>query len=236
MRRCGWQVDPFSDRPPWYRSVGRAFLSLKCLLHEVPVEHELAVLDERCHIVGRLRVSIMPGQLINNMSSDSLPPGISEEEHIDFSGYAWESSDAHGYAHASEPSSMASSRRSSLGDDGTGGGTGADTDSADSGVHDDVASGGEGTSRPNPFTQLQEAAEKRTSERLVDRCGQEYKFVVTVLNATGVSTDFVDVFCQYRFLNNAEVAFSTESLQNTDGAVATLPPPHLQKSPGILYM
>jgi hypothetical protein len=48
-----------------FRSIGRAFMSLECLLHEVPVEHELLVVDEACRVIGRMRVSVMPGQLIN---------------------------------------------------------------------------------------------------------------------------------------------------------------------------
>ena len=33
--------DPFSDRPPWFMSIGRCFISLESLLHMVPLEHEV---------------------------------------------------------------------------------------------------------------------------------------------------------------------------------------------------
>lgn len=86
-------VDPFSDRPPWFRSIGRAFMSIESLLYEVPVEHELLVLNEACAVVGRIRVSIMPGQLITNLNEKEMPPGMYEEMNVDFSEYDGESSD-----------------------------------------------------------------------------------------------------------------------------------------------
>lgn len=86
-------ADPFSDRPPWFRSIGRAFMSVKCLLYEVPVEHELLVLDESCVVVGRIRVSIMPGQLISNVGEAGMPPGMYEETKVDFSDYDGDTSD-----------------------------------------------------------------------------------------------------------------------------------------------
>ena len=87
-------ADPFSDRPPWFRSIGRAFMSLQSILYEGPVEHELLVMDEQCKVVGRIRVSIMPGQLISNLDEgEASPPGISDESHVDFSDYDGESND-----------------------------------------------------------------------------------------------------------------------------------------------
>jgi hypothetical protein len=33
--------DPFADRPPWFVSIGRCFVSLRSLLHLTPLEHEV---------------------------------------------------------------------------------------------------------------------------------------------------------------------------------------------------
>jgi hypothetical protein len=54
-------VDPFSDRPPWFRLIGRSFITLKSLLYETPLEHELQVVNEAAVRVGKLRINIMPG-------------------------------------------------------------------------------------------------------------------------------------------------------------------------------
>lgn len=58
---------------------------------------------------------------------------------------------------------------------------------------------------------------KRKDMRLLGRQGQKYRFVITVLDAFDISPEFVDVFCQFRFMKSSETAFSTESLQNTSG-------------------
>jgi hypothetical protein len=33
--------DPFADRPPWFSSVGRAYVTLQSLLHGLALEHEV---------------------------------------------------------------------------------------------------------------------------------------------------------------------------------------------------
>eukprot|EP00051_Salpingoeca_urceolata_P021973 m.351823 g.351823 ORF g.351823 m.351823 type:complete len:661 (-) comp19898_c10_seq1:91-2073(-) len=46
------------------------------------------------------------------------------------------------------------------------------------------------------------------------RMGKKFRFVVTVLDARGLSVQFTDVFCQFRFETKSSSAFTTESLQN----------------------
>jgi kinesin family protein 1 len=172
--RQGQGIDPFSDRPPWFRLVGRAFITLKSLLQEAPLEHELTIVNEEAIIVGKIRVSIMPGQVVSNLSADDLPPGMYEERDVDFAGYD------------PEEDMFAPI----LGD--------ADA-TADA---DEMA---------------RQMAASPVESPLGARHGQRYKFVITVLDASDVHTEFVDVFCQFRFLNNSSSAFSTESLQNSEG-------------------
>lgn len=160
-------ADPFSDRPPWFRTIGRAFINLRPLLYEIPVEHSLYIVDEQGKVVGSLRVSIVPGQTIQS-SKEDLPEGALEEQHINFSGIEL------------EPTLKSMEAR-----------------------FDD-----NNTVDPSNI---------RERERLRDRIGQSYTFVVNVISASGVARDFVDVFCQFRFQHHSEAAFSTESLQNTTG-------------------
>ena len=105
-------TDPFLDRPPWFKLIGRSFLSLKCLLLERHLDHLLMVVNERGKAVGNIRVSIEPGrgrwwwggglryvctdqlmsrtglaalaagQLIKNLSEDEAPTGSMFEERV----------------------------------------------------------------------------------------------------------------------------------------------------------
>jgi len=228
-------TDPFSDRPPWFRLVGRAFISLKSLYHETPMEHELKVVDENANVVGKLRVSIMPGQVVKNLSAEDLPPGMYEEREVDFSGYAPDDDDdGDDDDRDDEEEEMANARGATgdqramgksdnlidLGDD-TGNDTGnesgieADGDSlagdAEVGANVDVAK------TPEKPAASMTSAKLKARSRLDSRHGQRYRFVVTVLDASDLPLEFVDVFCQFRFLNNTDAAFSTESLQNENG-------------------
>ncbi len=44
--------------------------------------------------------------------------------------------------------------------------------------------------------------------------GVEYQFRVTVLEASQISSDYADIFCQFNFLHQHEEAYSTEPLKN----------------------
>ena len=197
--RQGQGTDPFSDRPPWFRLVGRAFITLRSLLQEAPLEHELAIVDEEANIVGKIRVSIMPGQVVNNLSADELPPGMYEERDVDFASY--------------EPEEDLSGLldEEGVGNDISGGN--------DSGVEGGEADGGGSVDASlSDLTDIDaRSCGSPFASPLGARHGQRYRFVVTVLDASEVPAEFVDVFCQFRFLNNSSSAFSTESLQNTEG-------------------
>ncbi|KAI6211468.1 Kinesin-like protein KIF1B [Aphelenchoides besseyi] len=53
-------TDPFYDRFPWFRLVGRAFVYMSNLLHNVPLVHKVAVVNESGDVRGYLRVSVEP--------------------------------------------------------------------------------------------------------------------------------------------------------------------------------
>lgn len=52
--------DPFYDRFPWFRMVGRAFIYLSNLLYPVPLVHKVAIVNERGDVRGYLRVAVQP--------------------------------------------------------------------------------------------------------------------------------------------------------------------------------
>lgn len=52
--------DPFYDRFPWFRMVGRSFVYLSNLLYPVPLVHKVAIVNERGDVRGYLRIAVQP--------------------------------------------------------------------------------------------------------------------------------------------------------------------------------
>lgn len=52
------------------------------------------------------------------------------------------------------------------------------------------------------------------ANEFLQKLGVEYRFRVTVLEASQISSDYADIFCQFNFLHQQEEAYSTEPLKN----------------------
>ncbi len=52
------QADPFYDRFPWFRPIGRAFVYLTNLLFGLPLIQNVAIVSERGDIKGYLKIAI----------------------------------------------------------------------------------------------------------------------------------------------------------------------------------
>ncbi|KAJ8687388.1 hypothetical protein QAD02_023182 [Eretmocerus hayati] len=50
--------DPFYDRFPWFRMVGRSFVYLSNLMYPVPLIHKVAIVNEKGDVKGYLRVAV----------------------------------------------------------------------------------------------------------------------------------------------------------------------------------
>ncbi|VDO56399.1 unnamed protein product [Onchocerca flexuosa] len=53
-------TDPFYDRFPWFRMIGRSFVYLNNLVHNVPLVHKVVIVNETAEVKGHLRVAIEP--------------------------------------------------------------------------------------------------------------------------------------------------------------------------------
>lgn len=51
-------ADPFYDRFPWFRLVGRAVVYLSNLMYPVPLIHRIAIVNEKGDVKGYLRVAV----------------------------------------------------------------------------------------------------------------------------------------------------------------------------------
>eukprot|EP00118_Oscarella_pearsei_P002995 m.12536 g.12536 ORF g.12536 m.12536 type:complete len:1608 (+) comp24116_c0_seq1:37-4860(+) len=56
----GLDNDPFLDRVPWFKLIGRSFVFLQNLLHGIRLLHHVPVVNERGHVKGYLRVEMEP--------------------------------------------------------------------------------------------------------------------------------------------------------------------------------
>lgn len=50
--------DPFYDRFPWFRLIGRSFVYLSNLLHNVPLIHKVAIVSDKGVVKGWLSVAL----------------------------------------------------------------------------------------------------------------------------------------------------------------------------------
>jgi hypothetical protein len=54
-------TDPFAERIAWFKNTGRCFALLKNLLYDLPIIHELVIVNEHGFPVGQMKVAITPG-------------------------------------------------------------------------------------------------------------------------------------------------------------------------------
>ncbi|XP_017483994.1 PREDICTED: kinesin-like protein unc-104 isoform X13 [Rhagoletis zephyria] len=182
--------DPFYDRFPWFRMVGRSFIYLSNLLYPVPLVHKVAIVNERGDVRGYLRVAVQP---------------VLDEESIDFNNGVKQSARLIFNEDDAKPKYRALNEKDDVQryiDNG-----GLDTkleelEDADSGRGIDS----------NSASECQEANEE-PGEHL--EIGKEFTFRVTVLQATGIGAEYADIFCQFNFLHRHEEAFSTEPVKNS---------------------
>ncbi|XP_053965548.1 kinesin-like protein unc-104 isoform X5 [Anastrepha ludens] len=182
--------DPFYDRFPWFRMVGRSFIYLSNLLYPVPLVHKVAIVNERGDVRGYLRVAVQP---------------VLDEESIDFNNGVKQSARLIFNKDDAKPKYRALNEKDDVQryiDNG-----GLDTkleelEDADSGRGIDS----------NSASECQEANEE-PGEHL--EVGKEFTFRVTVLQATGIGAEYADIFCQFNFLHRHEEAFSTEPVKNS---------------------
>ena len=60
--------DPFYDRHPWFRVIGRGFVYLSNLLVPLSLVHDVAIVSDQGEVKGHLTVSVrfMAGKLVCN--------------------------------------------------------------------------------------------------------------------------------------------------------------------------
>ncbi|XP_055916349.1 kinesin-like protein unc-104 isoform X1 [Eupeodes corollae] len=179
--------DPFYDRFPWFRMVGRSFVYLSNLLYPVPLVHKVAIVNERGDVRGYLRIAVQP---------------VLDEESIDFNNGVKQSARLL-FEEEAKPKYRSITDKEEQYIEGR-----LDTKIEELEIED--ADSGRGDS--SVASECQEATDELAAHLQV---GKEFTFRVTVLQATGISAEYADIFCQFNFLHRHEEAFSTEPVKNS---------------------
>ncbi|XP_034493093.2 kinesin-like protein KIF1A isoform X17 [Marmota flaviventris] len=203
--------DPFYDRFPWFRLVGRAFVYLSNLLYPVPLVHRVAIVSEKGEVKGFLRVAVQA------ISADEEAPDYGSG--VRQSGTAKISfDDQHFEKFQSESCPGVGMARSGTSQEELriveGQGQGADAGPSADEVNNNTCS-------VPPEGLLLDSPEKAVLDGPLDaaldhlRLGSTFTFRVTVLQASSISAEYADIFCQFNFIHRHDEAFSTEPLKNT---------------------
>uniref|UniRef100_A0A673T7G7 plus-end-directed kinesin ATPase n=1 Tax=Suricata suricatta TaxID=37032 RepID=A0A673T7G7_SURSU len=204
--------DPFYDRFPWFRLVGRAFVYLSNLLYPVPLVHRVAVVSEKGEVKGFLRVAVQA------TSADEEAPDYGSG--VRQSGTAKISfDDQHFEKFQSESCPVVGLSRTGTSQEELriveGQGQGAEAGPSADEVNNNTCSA------VPPEGLLLDSPEKAALDGPLDaaldhlRLGSTFTFRVTVLQASSISAEYADIFCQFNFIHRHDEAFSTEPLKNT---------------------
>ncbi|XP_044218347.1 kinesin-like protein KIF1A isoform X3 [Thunnus albacares] len=208
-------LDPFYDRSPLFSVVGRAFVYLSNLLYPVPLVHRVAIVSEKGEVKGFLRVAV---QAISGALC--FPPA--DEEAPDYGSGVRQSGTAK-ISFEDQQYEKFQSESCSVGLSRTGisqeelrivEGEGQNVEmgpSADEVNNNTCAAGAD--ELENPLKANVDGQLDTTLEHL--RIGNVFTFRVTVLQASSISAEYADIFCQFNFIHRHDEAFSTEPLKNT---------------------
>uniref|UniRef100_A0A2I2Z5N2 Kinesin family member 1A n=1 Tax=Gorilla gorilla gorilla TaxID=9595 RepID=A0A2I2Z5N2_GORGO len=202
--------DPFYDRPPLFSLVGRAFVYLSNLLYPVPLVHRVAIVSEKGEVKGFLRVAVQA------ISADEEAPdygsGVRQSgtAKISFDDQHFEKSESCPVVGMSRSGTSQEELRIVEGQ-----GQGADVGPSADEVNNNTCSA------VPPEGLLLDSSEKAALDGPLDaaldhlRLGNTFTFRVTVLQASSISAEYADIFCQFNFIHRHDEAFSTEPLKNT---------------------
>uniref|UniRef100_UPI00359018C2 kinesin-like protein KIF1B isoform X3 n=1 Tax=Myxine glutinosa TaxID=7769 RepID=UPI00359018C2 len=212
------ELDPFYDRSPWFSLLGRAFVYLSNLLYPVPLIHTVAVANEHGDVKGYLQVAVQA------ITADDEAPDYGSG--VRQSGMAKISFDDRYFSkrqESPEPSNLKPVLSKEELRIVEGQGESADIDSLSDDSNNNFES--EEESLPEDTEQRMALENEKIGEQL--SLGSIFTFRVTVLQASGIPTEYTDIFCQFNFLHCHDEAFSTEPLKNS-GRGTALPFYHVQ--------
>ncbi|XP_059416415.1 kinesin-like protein KIF1A isoform X4 [Carassius carassius] len=207
-RSFGKAEDPFYDRSPLFSVVGRAFVYLSNLLYPVPLVHRVAIVNEKGEVKGFLRVAVQA------ISADEEAPDYGSG--VRQSGTAkisFEDQQFEKFQSESCPSGLsraAVSHEELRIVEGEG-------QNAEMALSADEVNNNTCPANPEELDNPVKTGLDDVLDGALDhlRIGEVFTFRVTVLQASSISSEYADIFCQFNFIHRHDEAFSTEPLKNT---------------------
>ncbi|XP_053086409.1 kinesin-like protein KIF1A isoform X8 [Pangasianodon hypophthalmus] len=211
-RNSGEAEDPFYERAPLFSVVGRAFVYLSNLLYPVPLVHRVAIVSEKGEVKGFLRVAVqaISGSLVFPPADEEAPDYGSGVRQSGTAKISFEDQQFEKFQSESCPAGLS---RTGLSQEELriveGEGQNAEM----------VPSADEVNN--NTCAADQEDLDSTVKDGVLDgaldhlKIGEVFTFRVTVLQASSISAEYADIFCQFNFIHRHDEAFSTEPLKNT---------------------
>ncbi|XP_031437358.1 kinesin-like protein KIF1A isoform X5 [Clupea harengus] len=201
--------DPFYDRFPWFRLVGRAFVYLSNLLYPVPLVHRVAIVSEKGEVKGFLRVAVQA--IAADEEAPDYGSGVRQSgtAKISFEDQQFEKFQMEaGTGGVSHSSTSQEELRIVEGEGGA-----SDTDEVNNNTCTESPETPSSPLKAGLEGPLDGGLDKALQQHL--RLGSEFTFRVTVLQASSIPAEYADIFCQFNFIHRHDEAFSTEPLKNT---------------------
>ncbi|XP_046753238.1 kinesin-like protein unc-104 isoform X15 [Diprion similis] len=197
--------DPFYDRFPWFRMVGRSFIYLSNLMYPVPLIHKVAIVNEKGDVKGYLRVAV---QAVIEEENSEYSSGVRQSARISFEDDLFGN---HRYNKRNTllTQTLEKNQQNLLQEERVVEGSTEVKDSKESKDDEEVGDADSGRGDSSVSSDMKE---EELPEHL--QPGVEFTFRVTVLQAMGISTEYADIFCQFNFLHRHDEAFSTEPVKN----------------------
>ncbi|KAF7700417.1 hypothetical protein HF521_003375 [Silurus meridionalis] len=204
--------DPFYDRFPWFRLVGRAFVYLSNLLYPVPLVHRVAIVSEKGEVKGFLRVAVQA------VSADEEAPdygsGVRQSgtAKIAFEDQQFEKFQTDSCSGGMSHSNTSQEELRIVEGEGQAAEISLSADEVNNNtcsITPDVP----GSPQKEGVEGEEDAVQEQTLSHL--KIGSSFTFRVTVLQASSISAEYADIFCQFNFIHRHDEAFSTEPLKNT---------------------
>ncbi|KAJ6219465.1 hypothetical protein RDWZM_005277 [Blomia tropicalis] len=214
--------DPFYDRFPWFRLIGRGLVFLQNLLVPCGVTQCICIVNEKGDVCGYLRVSVEPvydeeeTEVESNVQRNGSHSNSSIKQYarIDFDDndvQLRQNLDRHKQLSLAEqiiPKDKA--EEDEIVDNNCLTFGNSNDDNCDEVFEQTETESRSITSEAPeslpPFT-------NQTNDHL--QLDSDFVFRVSILQLTGLSKEYADVFCQFNFRHRYDEAFSTESIKNT---------------------
>ncbi|KAH9425004.1 hypothetical protein DERP_009229 [Dermatophagoides pteronyssinus] len=192
--------DPFYDRFPWFRFIGRGLMFLQNLFENCSITQCISIVNEKGDVMGYLKVSIQPlteKDLSAAIDDSDKRPKIQQHARIDF---------ADDDQHLQEIIERTRLKRKlsrlipKINDQ--------NNEDEDEDEDED-----ETTTTTTTMDEKNQQQNDSIPDHL--KLNEDFMFRVSIIQLYGLSKSYADVFCQFNFRHRSNEAFSTESIKNT---------------------